>query len=147
MPVVRISDEVFRELQRRAQPLVDDIDSVLRRILGIATGQTAVTTRRSRSQATGDLTPQKVFDRPILETLVEMGGRASGKRVTETVGSKMRSLLRPGDNERNRDGVIKWVKAVQFRRLKMVHEGLIAGNSPRGIWEITDKGRQWLAAR
>jgi hypothetical protein len=35
MPVIRIDDEIWKELQRRAQPLVDTPNSVLRKILGL----------------------------------------------------------------------------------------------------------------
>jgi len=35
MPSVPISDEVFEAIQRQAVPLVDTVDSVLRRILGL----------------------------------------------------------------------------------------------------------------
>jgi len=34
MPVIRIDDEVWKELQRRAEPLVDTPNSVLRKLLG-----------------------------------------------------------------------------------------------------------------
>ena len=34
MPVIRVDDEVWKELQRRAEPLVDTPNSVLRKILG-----------------------------------------------------------------------------------------------------------------
>lgn len=35
MPVIRVDDEVWKELQRRAEPLVDTPNSVLRRIFGL----------------------------------------------------------------------------------------------------------------
>ena len=35
MPVIRVDDDVWRELQRRAVPLVDTPNSVLRKILGL----------------------------------------------------------------------------------------------------------------
>jgi hypothetical protein len=41
MPTIRVSDEVFHELQRRAKPLVDSPDSVLRKVLGLAGGKAA----------------------------------------------------------------------------------------------------------
>ena len=34
MPVIRVDDEVWKELQKRAEPLVDTPNSVLRKILG-----------------------------------------------------------------------------------------------------------------
>ena len=35
MPVIRVDDEVWKELQRRAEPLVDTPNSVLRKLLGL----------------------------------------------------------------------------------------------------------------
>lgn len=35
MPVVRIDDEVWKELQKRAEPLVDSPNTVLRKIFGL----------------------------------------------------------------------------------------------------------------
>ena len=35
MPVIRIDDEVWKELQRRAVPLIDTPNSVLRKLLGL----------------------------------------------------------------------------------------------------------------
>ena len=35
MPVIRVDDEVWKELQRRAEPLIDTPNSVLRKILGL----------------------------------------------------------------------------------------------------------------
>ncbi|MTD57827.1 restriction system modified-DNA reader domain-containing protein [Amycolatopsis pithecellobii] len=46
MPTIRVSDDVFDELQRRATPLVDTPDSVLRKALGLPTGKTAGKTGR-----------------------------------------------------------------------------------------------------
>lgn len=39
MPSVPISDEVFEAIQRQAVPLVDTVDSVLRRVLGLDADQ------------------------------------------------------------------------------------------------------------
>jgi len=39
MPTVPISDEVFQAIQSQAVPLVDTVDSVLRRVLGLDAGQ------------------------------------------------------------------------------------------------------------
>lgn len=35
MPTIRVSDEVYEELKRRAEPFVDTPDSVLRRVLAL----------------------------------------------------------------------------------------------------------------
>jgi len=35
MPVIRIDDQVWREIQKRAEPLIDNENSVLRRVFGL----------------------------------------------------------------------------------------------------------------
>ncbi|WP_236790050.1 hypothetical protein [Amycolatopsis sp. GM8] len=50
MPTIRISDEVFSELKRRAEAFVDTPDSVLRKILGL--------TDAAKTSRTGGLLPQ-----------------------------------------------------------------------------------------
>jgi len=145
MPVVRISEELFKEIQKYAEPLVDNFETALWKALQLARNNGTGTSTKRKSRTTRNLTPQKDFWKPILETLVDEGGQVDVQEVVEGVERKMKNQLKPGDNELNRDGTAKWVKAVHFQRLAMVHEGLLASNSPRGIWAITDQGRRWLS--
>lgn len=145
MPVVRISDELFKEVQKYAEPLVDNFETALWKALQISRKNSLGTSIKRRPRTTGNLTPQKDFRKPILETLVAEGGQADVQAVVEGVERKMRNQLKPGDNELNLDGIPKWKKAVHFQRLAMVHQGLLENESPRGIWAITDQGRQWLS--
>ncbi|MCK4316500.1 MAG: winged helix-turn-helix domain-containing protein [Anaerolineae bacterium] len=41
----------------------------------------------------------------------------------------------------------RWRNTAQWARNGMVKEGLMASDSPRRIWEITDEGEQWLEAQ
>jgi hypothetical protein len=34
-------------------------------------------------------------------------------------------------------------KGVHFVRLKLVHDGLLKKDSPRGVWEISEERRQY----
>jgi restriction system protein len=38
----------------------------------------------------------------------------------------------------------RWRNAAQWARNSMVNEGLLKKDSPRGVWEISDKGKQYL---
>ncbi len=145
MPVVRISEELFKEIQKYAEPLVDDFESALRKALQLAKKNGTGTPTKPKSRTTQNLTPQKDFWKPILETLVDKGGQADVQEVVKGVERKTKNQLKPGDNELNRDGTAKWVKAVHFQRLAMVHEGLLVSDSPRGVWAVTDQGRLWLS--
>jgi hypothetical protein len=91
-------------------------------------------------------TPEPAFYRPILETLVELGGRAPMPQVLEHVGRRMHGILRDVDfqplaSDPDRP---RWRNTGQWARARLVKEGLMRGDSPYGIWEISDAGRRWL---
>lgn len=143
MPVVRVDDEVWEELKKRAVSLglvFDTPNTVLRRVLGLKEKP-----KVRRQRVPGKLTPQGEFWKPMLEALVEMGGQGSRQKIHKAVEEKMKGRLKPGDYELNRDGTTKWSKAVDYQRLAMVREGLMARNTARGIWGITNQGRRWLS--
>jgi len=143
MRVIRVDDQVWEELKKRAVRLglvFDTPNTVLRRVLGL--GEKI---KVSRQRVPGKLTPQGEFWKPILEALVEMGGQGYRQEVHKAVEEKMKGRLKPGDYELNKDGTTKWNKAVDFQRQAMVRERLMARSTARGIWAITDQGRHWLA--
>lgn len=41
---------------------------------------------------------------------------------------------------------IRWRNTAQWARKTIVQEGLLASDSPKEIWEITRKGREYLKA-
>ena len=41
-------------------------------------------------------------------------------------------------------GKPRWYNTAQWARNSMVNQGLLKKNSPRGIWEISTKGREYL---
>jgi restriction system protein len=90
-------------------------------------------------------TPEEQFIMPILETLIELGGRAKVRDVLERVYDKMKNILNSYDEEplRSRRNVKRWVNTARWARQKMVEKGLLAKDSPWGIWEITEKGRKY----
>lgn len=145
MPVVRISEELFKEVQKYAEPLIDNFESALWKALGKYKSVQPIRQRKDKSRAAGELTPPKDFWRLILQILVDREGRASRQEVHDYIERKMEGRLKPGDLEVNRDGTLKWSKQVDYQRLAMVQEGLLRNDSSRGNWEITENGRQWLS--
>jgi predicted transcriptional regulator len=89
-------------------------------------------------------TPRNAFRVPILEALIELGGKGKVSEILEKVEMKMRFELKPIDYERLNSGAIRWVNTAQWERYLMIQEGLLKTDSPRGIWEITEKGKQFL---
>ena len=181
---IYIDEDVFVELQNRAVPLVDNPNSVLRRVLGLPelgterdqastergpeiidpgrrphSSRRPSTARASKKQgrssratqtkraARGTLLPQAEYELPLLESLVELGGSGPASEVIERVGSKLDERLTAADRSTLASGDVRWRNRVQFVRIGLVKEGLIARESPRGIWEVTDKGRDRVRDR
>ena len=95
----------------------------------------------------GLITSQDDYCKPILEVLVEMGGRGKTKAVLDRLGEKMKGLLKPVDYEchKSNDKQIRWRNTAQWARNKMVNsDGRMKKDSSNGVWEISDKGRKWL---
>ncbi len=63
--------------------------------------------------------------------------------MRERLWRAMQPLLSISDHQRVRTGDIRWWNAVRWERDNMVKAGLLKKNSPRGIWELTEKGRQY----
>ena len=98
----------------------------------------------------GLITNQDEYCRPLLEVLVEMGGRGKTKAVLDRLGEKMKGTLKPIDYEchKSNDKQIRWRNTAQWARNKMVNnDGRMNKDTPNGIWEISAKGRKWLKAQ
>lgn len=97
----------------------------------------------------GEITPHDAYFKPVLEALMEMGGRAKTKAVLDRLEAKLKDTLKPKDYEAlESDGKsIRWRNAAQWARNTMVNspdDGRMEKKSPHGVWEISDKGRAWL---
>lgn len=157
MPTIYVDDEVWKSLQRQAEPFVDNPNAVLRKILGLkknshgADGpvQRHVGGRRDLGRATGgSIFPQAGYEQPILEFLIESGGESRRLDVVQGVFRKVRSRLTPQDLESIPSGSdIRWRRGVLWQKQRMVDDGLIErpeprGTAPRGIWRLTPAGRR-----
>lgn len=87
-------------------------------------------------------TPEKEFRIPILEALVELGGRAEAKEVLKIVEQKLKGKLNKYDYENipSNPHKIRWKDTASWCRNTLVNEGLLSSNSPKGVWEITENG-------
>ncbi len=94
----------------------------------------------------GTATPQSAFRVPILKALVDLGGQAPAKEVLSRVYEQMQGVLKPVDLERlpyarNRP---RWQTYCRWERNKMLAEGLLRRDAARGMWAVSDRGRQFL---
>lgn len=163
-----VDDEVYAALQAQAVPLEDDVNSVLRRLLGLSTqanpstpprsttgppvasparGQrkTAAAARKSTKKRTrvpkGSIVPEEEYEVPILHALEHLGGRVPTSEVIAQVEKEMGPRLTDVDREQLSSGGVRWQNRVQFVRLKLIKKGDMVDGSPRGIWEISPAGR------
>jgi hypothetical protein len=95
----------------------------------------------------GEITPHSDFFPFVLQVLVEMGGSGKTRHVLDRVGEKMKDILKPLDYAvLPSDGKsIRWRNSAQWARNTMVNEDGRMKKTKNGIWEISDKGRKWLA--
>jgi hypothetical protein len=168
-----VDDEVYAALQARAVPLEDDVNSVLRRLLGLTpTGTSSATaeaaavslaperpagrprrhagpakksTKKRTRVPKGSILPEDEYELPILRALEHLGGRVPTSEVVAQVEKEIGARLTDVDREELSSGGVRWQNRVQFVRLKLIKKGEMVEGSPRGIWEISPAGRDRIS--
>lgn len=163
-PSIRVDKEVYEFLKKHAEPFADTPNSVLRRLLHIEVdaltagingrGQVskhrtnkpkaAVSRRRTRKRSrapAGALLPESEYVYPLLLAISDLGGSASARDVVESVGKQLNGKLTDLDKATITSGMVRWRNRTQFVRLRLVGDGLIVNDSPRGVWALTNKGK------
>jgi hypothetical protein len=142
---IEIDTEVFEAIKAKAEPFVDTPNSVLRRQLGLdgpGSVQAEPSPGRGERAAPGSILPEAEYELPILLELLERGGSGHATEVTNAVGERLGSSLTELDRGKLKTGDIRWRNRVQFTRLNLRKRGYLKADSPRGVWELTDKGRE-----
>lgn len=172
-PQVEIDDDILDELKRHAEPFVDTPSTVLRRLLGLGASNGAGDSpthagprehpeaghRRGRSSKspgsrskaprmprakTGTILSEDEYDVPILEILADHGGRAPSREVLDELETRLGGKLTPVDRSELATGDVRWRNRAQFVRLRLVKQGDMVADSPRGVWELSEQGRERL---
>ena len=154
MPVIRISDATWERLKAYARPLEDSAEDVVRLALDAldeqhgrstktAQQKPAVKTLAPRRKSSAEKLPQKEFRGPLLSVLREKGGRASVKEIRELLEPRMAPRLSSADYQLVSSGDPRWWNAVCWERNDLVKEGLLRGDSERGVWELSASGRDF----
>jgi hypothetical protein len=101
---------------------------------------------QENSQKRGSRTPESMFYIPILRVIVSLGGRGRVREILPLVEGEMKESLGFRDYEtmKNDSDQPRWANTVRWARDSLVKEGLLEKGSPRGIWEISEAGRQKL---
>lgn len=96
----------------------------------------------------GTITPNKDYYQPLLQALVNLGGSAKTQKAIDEVGRLMVGKLKPKDFEllKSEPQTVRWRNKVMWARNDLVKKlGHMRGDSPFGIWSISDKGHKWLS--
>jgi hypothetical protein len=92
-------------------------------------------------------TQEREFYRPILEALVKLGGRGHVEDILATVEERVHDKLKPDDFQPVASGETRWRNTAKWARKYMTYRenpALLNPSAPRGWWEITDAGRDYL---
>ncbi len=91
----------------------------------------------------GEITPVSNYERPILEALIELGGKGRVREVMSKVHEKMEHSLKDKDYEKLLDGSPRWEKLVQWARYNLKSRGLLSQDSPMGTWKLSAAGQEY----
>jgi len=153
MPTIRIEQDVFDSLKKLAEPFVDTPNAVIRRLLTekgilepVPPRARPVPAPVAKERAlTPDLTPQSVYEQFLLVTLAQdFDGRGDKRGVTQAVIERMvkQGFIAPADLELVATGETRAENTITWGRNALKNRGLIARGSQRGIWELTEEGRE-----
>lgn len=91
---------------------------------------------------------ESIYQFLILNILVNRGGSAEIDTVYSAIKKGLEDHLSKKDLEDYKSGGEIWKINIRFARQHLIEKGCLKKGSPRGVWEITDKGRkqceEWL---
>ena len=105
------------------------------------------TSSGSALQSGLQLTHTEEYVRPVLESLVALGGSDTTNRVLDEVERKVEAKLTTHDREPmlTNPNTVRWRHQAQLCMYGMAHSGFLKSHSPfLGFWEITDSGIRYL---
>ena len=134
MPTIEISDEVYQYLLKKAEPLTDSLDAVLKRELGLS--EDASIPDADETSSTDEEILDEDYDRAILLGLSKMGGGGIRSEVLKHVVEELNHILSRKGLERHKSDGMQWGAS---RRLALALDGLV---TPNGMWKLTEKGHK-----
>jgi hypothetical protein len=91
-------------------------------------------------------TSNKAFRMPILQALINLGGRAERKIVFDELEKIMGYKLTENDRKPlpSNKKLLRWQKIAGHARTDLLNDGYISVDPKKGMWMITEKGRKEL---
>lgn len=112
---------------------------------GIAVPSAPEKTHKRRSRRSNRYS-QKELRVLLLETLYALGGDASTQQVQASIKRVLTPVLTDDDCEIASNSNPRWWNAVCTVRSDLSMEGLLRSDSKRGIWELSEQGREFISA-
>ena len=84
-------------------------------------------------------TDKDVLRKEIIRALKKLGGRAHLRQVLSEMERQLHDKFLPGDLEKRQSGEIAWENNACWERFRMVKDGILRDDSPRGIWELSEE--------
>lgn len=158
MPVIRISQETWATLKAQATPLEDTANDVVNLALdalelaqrkGLQVRRQAVTLPRAQTDRSKRRNPLslKQFRLPLLQTLHALGGSAYSREIRTAMEPMVTPMLGATAYETLTNGQPRWWNAVCSVRNDLIREGLFRNDSERGIWDLSERGIEFVKER
>jgi hypothetical protein len=148
MPQIKLSQPTYQRLLKHVISFDDQPEDVIKRLLEEAGAPNADDVPRDVKgggrAAPGSVLPVEEYRIPILQILEEAGGAAPSNDVVNALEERMADVLTQRDREPLQSGETRWRNRARFARLRMKEQGLLSDASRRGVWQMTQLGRQYL---
>jgi hypothetical protein len=133
-----------RAFKEKVENLKSEWDDIFSGVAYTPTKNGSYRKKKNKRLERGLRTPEEKFILPILEALIELGGEAHAKDVLRRVHAKMKNILNSYDYEDlSSNNQKRWENTALWVKYRMVKEGLLDRNVPRGVWRTTEKGRKF----
>lgn len=149
-PTIRVSEKTYQALKQHAEPFVDTPEAVIRRLLGetepaeTADGEVGLSAKKTARAARGAQLEEAAYEVPLLEVLVQHGGRATKAEALESLEPKISDHLTELEREYVTSGEQRWQNRAAWVRYRLVESGDMLRDVPRGTWAISEQGRRRL---
>ncbi|MDD3622801.1 MAG: winged helix-turn-helix domain-containing protein [Methanofollis sp.] len=86
--------------------------------------------------APGEITPSEILRSVLLEVLHDMDGGGDVGEIHDRMIKRIGNQLTDLDHEKHSNGTPRWWNNTQWIRQKLIYEGILRDDSPRGVWEL-----------
>ena len=146
--LVRVRNKLTSDLKQENNPeevllfLFDELSKTLKKIK-IDKKKLALPPQKKENRRRIERTAKRISSnemrKGLIEVLQEAGGSENLKKIQVEIEMKFKHKFSESDTEKLDSGIIRWIKTLQMLRTPLIQQGVLKENSPRGMWELSDK--------